>query len=481
MRQLTATDAAFLNLEQPRTPMHLTSLLVFDCSDAPGGPASFERIRSTIEERGALVASYRQRLAKVPFDLDYPWWYDGGSFDSGHHIRRATLPKPGDWRRLCDLTEELAAKALDLTRPLWEVTVVDGLDHVEGVAPGSFALVLKTHHAAIDGISGMELLATLLTAEPEHHPPEHHPPELPQPGSTDGEQRPTPGRLARLALRSATRHQARLATTLAAGLADVPGLAREVLPELVRGEGRQLRAPSTRFGGKVTAERAFDGIVIEFDDVSAIRRLIDGATVNDVILSVVGGALRRYLIAHDELPDASLLCAVPVSLRSDGDTTPGNQVSAMPVSLHTDVTHAAARVEAIHISALAAKRVSDAVTTSRFAVVADHVPAAVAMAGTRLVARLGLSQQARHLFNTTVTNVPGPRAPSYTCGSRLIAHYGLGPVVDGSGLFHSVMGVERRLFLSVTACRAMLPDPAFYRTCLAESLAEHIAAQRNGV
>ena len=148
-----------------------------------------------------MVASYRQCLVKVPFDLDYPWWFDDGGFDSGYHIRQATLPQPGDWRQLCDLTQELAARPLDLTRPLWEVTVVDGLDHVEGVSVGSFALVLKTHHAAIDGISGMELLATLLSAEPEPEPepePGPEPPEtepgsrLPDSGSPGGERRPPP-------------------------------------------------------------------------------------------------------------------------------------------------------------------------------------------------------------------------------------------------------------------------------------------------
>ncbi len=467
MRQLTATDAAFLNLEQPRTPMHLTSLLVFDRSETSGGPVTFDRIRSTIEERGAMVPSFRQRLVKVPFDLGYPWWYDDGGFDSGYHVRHATLPEPGDWRQLCELTEELAGRPLDLARPLWEVTVVDGLDRVDGVVPGSLALVLKTHHAAIDGISGMELLATLLTSEPES--------ELPEPGATSGESRPAPVHLARLALRSAARHPAQLAKALATGLAEVPRLAREVLPELTGAEGPQFRAPSTRFGGKVTSDRAFDATAIEFDDVSAIRTLVERATVNDVILSVVGGALRRYLIAHGELPDTSLLCAVPVSLRVDGDTTPGNQVSAMPVSLHTDVVDPLARLHAIHTSTLGAKRISDAVNASHWAGLADHVPAAVAAVGTRLVIRLGLNQQARHLFNTTVTNVPGPREPSYTCGARLVAHYGLGPVVDGSGLFHSVMGVERRLFLSITSCRAMLPDPVFYRACLDESVAEHAA------
>ena len=277
-------------------------------------------------------------------------------------------------------------------------------------------------------------------------------------------------------MRSAARRQARLATVVATGLAGVPGLAREVLPGLIRAEGRQLRAPSTRFGGRITSDRAFDAAAIEFDDVSAIRALVEGATVNDVMLSIVGGAIRRYLIAHGELPDTSLLCAVPVSLRAEGDTTPGNQVSAMPVSLHTDVADPVARLDAIHTSTLRTKRVSDAVNASHVADVAEHVPAAVAAIGARLIAGLGLTQQARHLFNTTVTNVPGPRVPSYTCGARLVAHYGLGPVVDGSGLFHSVMGVERRLFVSVTSCGGMLPDPAFYRTCLQDSIVEHVAA-----
>jgi WS/DGAT/MGAT family acyltransferase len=279
-----------------------------------------------------------------------------------------------------------------------------------------------------------------------------------------------------MALASTVRHQAQLVKTLASGLPGVAGLAKEVLPDLTGEAGSQLRAPSTRFGDKVTADRAFDGTAIELDDVAAVRNLVEGATVNDVILSIVGGAVRRYLGTHGELPDISLLSAVPVSLRVEGDTTPGNQVSVMALSLHTDVADPVERLAAIHASAVGARRVADALGTTHLADAAAHVPAAMAVVGTRLVARLGLNQQARRLFNTTVTNLPGPRAPSYACGARLVAHFGLGPVLDGVGLFHAVMGVERRLFLSVTSCGAMLPDPVFYRQCLDESIAEHTAA-----
>ncbi len=227
----------------------------------------------------------------------------------------------------------------------------------------------------------------------------------------NGEPRPPGRRLARMALASTVRHQAQLVKTLASGLPGVPGLAKQVLPDFTGEAGSQLRAPSTRFGDKVTADRAFDGTVIELDDVAAVRNLVEGATVNDVILSIVGGALRRYLRTHGELPDMSLLSAVPVSLRAEGDTTPGNQVSVMALSLHTDVADPVERLVAIHASAVGARRVADALGPTHLADAAAHVPPAVAAVGTRLIARLGLNQQARRLFNTTVTNVPGPRAP----------------------------------------------------------------------
>ncbi|MCP5025880.1 MAG: wax ester/triacylglycerol synthase family O-acyltransferase [Actinomycetia bacterium] len=463
MRQLTATDAAFLNLECHRTPMHLTSLLIFDQSETPGGFVSFEQILQTVNERASLLPTYRERLLKVPLDLGYPWWYDDGEFDAEFHVRQLALPKPGDWHQLCIQTARLASRPLDLTRPLWEMTVIEGLDHVEGIPAGSLAMVLKTHHSAIDGASGMQLLATLLDSEPQPDPIE--------PGAVIRDSRPSPGRLVQMALASTIRQPARLAKTVATGLPGVGNLVKRVGETGFDPSGLG-QAPSTRFGAKVTPHRVFEGTTIELDDLRPVKGLVDGATVNDVILSIVGGTVRRYLDVHGELPDKSLITAVPISVRSEGDTTPGNQLSAMVMPLHTDIADPIERLAAVRQSAVESKLMSEAVNATHLLDAASQVPAGLATLGMRLVTQLGLSQQGRRVFNTTVTNVPGSAKPSYMGGARLVGHFGMGPIQDGAGLFHAVMGVERRLFLSVTACRETLPDPAFYRQCMDDSVAE---------
>ncbi|MCP4961344.1 MAG: wax ester/triacylglycerol synthase family O-acyltransferase [Actinomycetia bacterium] len=469
MRQLTATDATFLNIERPGAPMHLTSLLIFDQSDRPDGRVVFQQILDAVEERSAALPTYRQRLLKVPFDLGYPWWYDDGTIDVEAHVRHMTLPEPRDWAQLCMEVGRLHSRPLDMAEPLWELTVIDGLDHVEGVPAGSFAMVLKTHHCAIDGASGMQVLATLLDPEPNT-------PKI-KPSVTTPDTRPTRGHLIRKAMTSAAQQQTRLVKTVATGLPAVGDLIRHV------GEVRSTpdapnQAPTSRFGGEVTAERAIEGTSIDMFDLLAVRNLVAGATINDVVLSIVGGTLRRYLAAHDEVPDKSLVAAVPISLRREGDTDPGNQVSLMTVPLHTDIADPIERLGAIGQSAAGSKEMSQALIDTHLIDAASQMPAALVTFSTRLAAQLGVGQQARRLFNTAVTNVPGTREPSYTCGARLVSHFGFGPLQNGAGLFHCVMGVEKRLFLAVTACPEMLPDAAFYRHCMEKDIAEHVAATR---
>ena len=161
MKQLSGHDAAFLYLETPNAHMAGTTLMIYDQSSAPGGRVTFKGILQDIEERLHLARSFRQRLCWVPLNYDHPYWIEDRNFDLEYHVRHIALPKPGDWRQLCIQTARLLSRPLDLSKPLWEMYVIEGLDNVEGVAPGSFALVLKTHHAAIDGVSGMELLSAI--------------------------------------------------------------------------------------------------------------------------------------------------------------------------------------------------------------------------------------------------------------------------------------------------------------------------------
>ncbi len=172
MRQLQGMDSSFVALEQRNAPMHIGSILIYDPATAPGGFVRFKDILAFFETRMPLSRTMRQRLVKVPFDLDYPYWIEDPDFDLEYHVRHLALPKPGDWRQLCIQAARIFARPLDLTRPPWEFAVIEGLDNVEGVPKGSFAMVTKVHHAAIDGMSGIDLMEALHTLDPAAPPPD---------------------------------------------------------------------------------------------------------------------------------------------------------------------------------------------------------------------------------------------------------------------------------------------------------------------
>src|SRR5215813_10342358 len=161
MQQLTGLDASFLYFETANAPMHVGGIMIYDQSTAPGGRVTFRGILSNIEKRLHLARCFRQRLAYVPFNLDHPYWIEDPDFDLEFHVRHIALPKPGDWRQLCIQVARLHARGVDLNHPLWEVYVIEGLDNVEGVPPGSYALLQKTHHAAVNDVSGMEIMSAL--------------------------------------------------------------------------------------------------------------------------------------------------------------------------------------------------------------------------------------------------------------------------------------------------------------------------------
>jgi diacylglycerol O-acyltransferase / wax synthase len=455
VQQLSGLDASFLYSETPRTPNHIAGLYIYDPSTAPGGAVTFASILSMFEERLRLSPSFRQRLVRVPFDADHPYWVQDGAFDLEFHIRHIALPKPGDWNQLCIQAARLHARPLDLTRAPWEVTMIEGLDEIEGVAPGSFALLWKTHHAAIDGASGIEILNAVHDLTPDPAPPEG-------PDDWRPENIPSPAELlARAAVRSFA-NPMRAQRALARVVPAVAPVVRNVRQGSVR-----LQGPATRFNVPVTGHRVFDGIVVPLAEVKAMKAAVPGATVNDALLSVVGGALRSYLLDKGELPEQPLVTMVPISIRSeDQRTSAGNQVSMMTSTLATDIADPLERLVEVNRSTTASKQLGEAIGARTLAELSEVAPGLLVGLGSRAAARMAT----RTPFTTTVTNVPGSPVPLYFCGARMVRSFGLGPILNGMALFHVVGSYERDLALSFTACREALPDPEHYRQCLADSV-----------
>jgi len=433
VRQLSSQDASFLYAETPKAPMSGGQLTIYDPSTAPDGRVTFKGLMAHIEARLPLADAFRQRIVTVPLNADHPWWIEDGSFDIEFHVRHIALPEPGDWRQLCIQCARLISRELDRAKPLWEFYVIDGLDRVEGYPPGCFAILSKIHHAAVDGASGTELNAAIHDREPVAPPPP--PPDT----EWRGEKVPSAQTLLGRAMWANTTQPWRMVRTIGTAAA-----ANRRVAELARltggAAGRLKPAPRTRFNGPVSGHRSLDGIILDLDDVRAVRSLSPGCTINDVFLTLVGGALRDYLMDKAELPADSLTAMCPIAVRDEGDrSTGGNSVAAMMVELRTDVADATTRLRAVHEGTKVAKELANAIGTRAMTEMSGAIPAALAALAGRLAATLAIAnERTSPPYNTVVTNVPGPQFPLYMAGARAVAIYGFGMIHDNMGLMNVV-------------------------------------------
>ncbi|MCU1602238.1 MAG: acyltransferase [Frankiales bacterium] len=469
MRQLSWMDAAFVRLEGPAMPLHINPVMIYDPSTAPGGRVTFTGILGHLASRLDRAATFRQRLVGAPLGLSAPYWCDDPDFDLEYHVRHIALPAPGDWRQLCIQLARLHARPLDLTRPPWELTVIEGLDHVEGLPSGCFAVSLKVHHAALDGMEGVELLSAMHDLSPLA--PDVAPDEPWQPRS-----QPSTMTMLRRSVLGAARSPMRVAQV---AVEHLPTAVRRAVPTagaiatFARTGGP---VPKTRFNGTPTAHRVFQAGFWDFEDVRRIKRLVPGATVNDVALTHVGGSLRRYLTEHGEVPEGSLVAACPISVRTpDQVGDGGNMLSLMLQSLCSDIEDPVERLEAVHRGTSTAQAVREGVRVPALLEVAELLPGALLGIGSRA---LPLLAAAPAVANTTLTNVPGPTAPLYFCGAKAVRITGNGPILPGIGIIHLVGTYAGTYMTSVTAAREMMPDPDRYGACMEASFAELLAATR---
>ncbi len=471
MKQLSGLDASFLYFESGNAPTHIGSLAIYDQSSAPGGRVTFKGILGNIERRLHLARCFRQKLVRAPLDLDHPYWIEDPDFDLEFHVRHIALPHPGDWRQLCIQVARIHSRRLDLSRPLWEMYVIEGLDEIEALPPGSFALFTKIHHAAIDGVSGAEILAAIHDLEPEAEPAPPAEAWRPEPS-------PNLVELATRTLANNVRYPFRFLQTAGRVAPSLASLLRAA-PE--GDDAPSAPAPRTRFNGPVSPHRVVEGRSFSLDEIREIRRCVPGATVNDVVLSVCSGALRRYLDHHGELPEESLVAMAPISVRAEAErSSAGNQISVMFVTLFTQIADPLERLERVHKETQNSKVSAEAVGARTMTDITQFMPGALAGLATRLYTRFGLANSIRPFLNTVITNVPGPQVALYFTGARMVALHGLGPVMDGMGIIHPVFSYSGRISIAVTACRDQLPDPAFYAECLQASYDELRAAAEAG-
>jgi diacylglycerol O-acyltransferase / wax synthase len=469
VEQLSGLDAAFVYAETAGAA-HVTFFGIYDPSTAPGGVVTFDDVVAHIRARLGADRIFRSVLARVPYDLDHPYWVRDGNFELSRHLHHLTLPRPGGWRQLCDQVSRLHAQRLDLRRPPWEAYVIEGLGRIKAVPKGAFAVCVKVHHSAVDGVTGLSIVNGLHDLTPEIAPP----PE----DDWSPESRPSSlNLLARTAVTFARRpaQLASAATHSIPLLSRLPGTMTRRLPIGHRIEHEpSIDVPPSRFNGHTDSSRNFDARSYNLAALNAARKLVPGATVNDVAIAGIGGTMRRYLLAKDELPDKSLVTAMAISLHTDSERRHGvNQISVVRVPLGTNIADPLARLKAVHESTAHSKAASAAVGEQMLEY-AELVPGAFVVTALRvgMAAHLGRLAEQSRISNTLVSTMRGPDFPVYLVGARMIAGYALSPFTQGCGLIHNVISYHGRVVVSINGCPVVLPDIEHYGDCMDASFAE---------
>jgi diacylglycerol O-acyltransferase / wax synthase len=470
VEHLSGLDAFFLYIETPSMHTHVALTAVLDPSTMPGG-YSFERIRDHVAGRLHLVRPFRRKLVEVPLRVHHPVWVDDRGFRLESHLKRVAVPQPGTMADLADLVGHIAGIPLDRTKPLWELWILEGLEH------GRIGLVAKVHHSAMDGASGIDLMPAFfdLEVEPEvgAEPPPWQPSQEPDQWSLFG---------------SAALERVRSLTRL-------PGLARETGQAIntIRNErratdtaaGTPLTGPRTLFNGPITPDRSVAFARVPLADIKRVKEAF-GATVNDVILTTTALAVRRYLDKHDALPDQPLVAACPVSVRPDQDKGQlNNRLSVLFTKLHTDIADPIDCLLATQTTAAAAKhehQVLGPETLSRWAEMVDPITSTLA---SNVYSNSDLASRHRPALSFIMSNVPGPSFPVYLAGAEMERAYPMGPVIEGAGLNVTVLSYRDSVDFGFLAATALVPDVWTLADAVPEAFRDLFAAaverrQRSG-
>ncbi len=498
MKQLGGLDSLFVHAEQQGLPMHISSVSIYNPSTAepvtgptesgsrtiPSDRVHFNRIvkfyDKTIRNNLPIL---RSKLSQVPMNLDQPYWLEDKDFDVEYHMRYSALPAPGDWDTLCQHLANLHAQPLNRNVPLWEAHIIDGLHTAMDVPEGSFGVLFKVHHAIMDGETGMAIFTSLHSMDNKFSD------QLNQSTDTDTVQQlppPTieakPGRIELLSkayLQNSSR-TLKLVKTLS-----------QILPvykRLRKGlDEQRLRIiedkPKTRFNGEISQHRVVNRIETPFSDIRKIRSLVPGATVNDVALTIIGGAIRGYLSHYGELPHNSIVASIPINVRSQHQSDEGkhsetkaNVLSVMNCVMGTNIADPKARLQEVYEGSQLSKAFAEEMGHDLLNDLSDCLYAGIASWGLHKIVASGVLSLLPPASNTVVTNVPGAPIPFYLCGCKMVDSFGLGPLIPNSGMFHTVSNTYDRFSISVVADRVMMPDPQFYRQCMDGAYRDLLAA-----
>jgi len=450
MHKLSGMDATFLYMETNETPMHISSLLV--CEPAQKDASPYEALKAQIVARLHEIPSFHRKLKHTPFYIDHPVWVEAGIVDLDYHIKHARLPNPGNLEQLRMIVQGLHSTQLDRDRPLWQFYIIEGVeDPGFGLKAGSFALYTKAHHASLDGGAGISVMDILSDFKPTPRPP------LPNNEIKMFSEDTGFFELLGNAF-------GRFVQLQADGIKNTPALIKtvgNVVNNAMENESSLiddfLPAPRTRFNVRIQKQRAFGAQTLPLREVIAVAKQT-GTKVNDVVLAICGGALRNYLLRHDELPERSLVASVPVSIRAAGDTSGANQVASMNCGIGTEISDALERLTAVNSNSKRAKKnlaaIIEVFPTDYSFFGAPLIVSALA----QLTSRTNLMNYLPSPFNVIISNVPGSRKPMYFAGSKVISNLPVSIATHGCALNITLTSYVDRLDFGLVGCKVAVPD-----------------------
>jgi WS/DGAT/MGAT family acyltransferase len=455
--RLSPLDVSFLYMEEPTTPMHVGGVAIFEL---PESGFDYERLVRLIRDRISLVPRYRQRVRWVPGRLANPVWVDDEHFDVTYHVRRSALPRPGTDEQLNELVARIMSRPLDRDRPLWEMYLVEGL---EG---DRFAILTKTHHAMVDGATAVDIGQVILDGSPVPRQVEVEP--------WRPHREPSSVELVAGAVNEIARSPKAVVDTVRSSMVDVQETVGHVGRNVVglASAARTMSRParSSPLNAHVGAARRFATARTDLESLKAMKRA-HGGTINDVVLTIMAGALRSWMMTRGEsvTPRSSIRAMVPVSVRTPNDTS-GNQIAAFLCDLPIGEADPVIRLERIRFEMDMLKETGQMLGATALVSVASFTPPTVHSLGARVVS--GLS---RRVYNVVITNVPGPQLPLYAGGALMLAAHPVVPLARGQAVSVGLTSYNGGVFFGLNADREAMPDVDVLAQCIDDAVAEMLA------
>lgn len=464
-QKLTPLDASFLHLETRHTHMHIGGVAIFEPGPHGSGEALHDAVVRAVEPRLDLMPRYREKVAFLPLSLDTPVWIDDPDFDINNHILRAALPRPGGDRELKQFVARVFSRQLDRRRPLWEMYVIEGLKEHR------WALLFKTHHAMVDGISNLELVTVLLDTDPDTpHDPETETSSW-QPGAV-----PTSLDLLVSSLRERLGRPQRLLRSARASMSSPARLTR-ALRETASGlaaVAETIRTPRSIINGRTGLTRAYTFNRFPLQEFKLVKDTF-GGTINDAVLAAVSGGMRQYLITHEMDPDDpgnALQALCPVSIRDQSERTAlGNRLALLLVKLPIDAANAEARLSRVRTTV-------DRLKARRQAVGADFLLNLAGFAPSTLHAMVARASLRQLGFNLMVTNIPGPQFPLYFRGARLVEAFPIAFLYEGQQLSIAIFSYMGWLNFGYLADAHGVTDVDVVAKCVERSFKDLVRSAR---